>query len=236
MPDTCRADRSLFLLKGSCSAHCSILLPFCARERVKTSSHNEEQSFSLTTEIKVYQSLLGSVHGYLMVTLLKSFIRTEHFWFQKIPNLKWWNNTYIFSNFLYKEHCSVIFLPLSTIFQGVQGCQMQEVFAGLCQSWSSREENVQTLSQSCVVLSGILKIEFWKLPYLWVRVSLKAFDTNTIFGLFLFDTSHIFYYTKYWIQLNMQKYLKIILEYNILQWNMSLLSCFALFITTQFTD
>lgn len=90
-----------------------------------------------------------------------------------------------------------------------------------------REENVQTLSQSHVVLSGILKTEFGKLSHLWVTVSLKVFTTETIFGLSLFDTSCIFYYVKYWIQLNIQKYLKIILEYSMLQWNISLLSSFS---------
>lgn len=120
----------------------------------------------------------------------------------------------------------MIFLTLSATFQEVV-CQMEEVFAGLCQSWSWREENVQTLSQSHVVLSGIFKMEFGKLLHLWVMVSLKAFTTKMIFGLSLFDTYCIFYYVKYWIQLNIQKYLKIISEYIMLQWNISLLSYFA---------
>lgn len=169
-------------------------------------------------------------------TLLKSLISTEHFWFQKIPNLKWWNYIYIYFKVFFIK--SIVQWSFYLCLLCFKGCMSNE--RSLCRTLSVmtwREENVQTLSKSHVALSGILKTEFGKLSHLWVMVSLKVFTTETIFGLSLFDTSCIFYYMKYWIQLNIQNTWK-------LSWNTACYSgtslCYLLFlsvfITTQFTD
>lgn len=78
----------------------------------------------------------------------------------------------------------------------------KEVFAGPCQSCLRKEENVLTLYQSYVMLSGIFETEFRKLTHLWGMVGWKAFTTMKIALLSLFDTFHIFCYLKFCIQLN----------------------------------